>query len=223
MVLPEVVGVKLYGTFDPRATATDLVLTLTAALRKKGLVLDGLQDLILRSVVDKFVEFFGPGVAQLSIADRATVSNMVPLDSGSCLNHQAPEYGATVGFFPVDSNSIEYLRLTGRDESNIAYIEAYLKAQGLFRDYKSGEDPVFSDVLELDLGTVQPAMAGPKRPHDFVLLKEMKKDFLAVFSPVVPSHNCSASRTKLASRAMPFLKLTDRKKFHLSIRERSSS
>jgi aconitate hydratase len=126
------------GSLDPRATATDLVLRLTAELRKKD-------------VVEKFVEFFGEGVASLSIADRATLSNM------------APEYGATVGYFPMDQAAIDYLRLTGRSEERIAYIEAYLKAQGMFRDYKSGtQQPVFSDVLEIDLSTIKPAMAGPK-------------------------------------------------------------
>jgi aconitate hydratase len=156
MVLPEVVGVKLTGEFSPAATATDLVLAITALLRKKG-------------VVEKFVEFFGPGVASLSIADRATLSNM------------APEYGATIGFFPQDAKAIEYMRLTGRSEERIGFTEAYLKAQGLFRDYKNDKvDPTFNDVLELDLSTIKPALAGPKRPHDFVALSDMKKDFLAV-------------------------------------------
>jgi len=155
MVLPEVVGVKLTGEFSPAATATDLVLAITALLRKKG-------------VVEKFVEFFGPGVASLSIADRATLSNM------------APEYGATIGFFPQDTKAIEYMRLTGRSEERIAFTEAYLKAQGLFRDYKNDKiDPTFNDVLELDLSTIKPALAGPKRPHDFVALTDMKKDFLS--------------------------------------------
>eukprot|EP01118_Nematostelium_gracile_P015317 TRINITY_DN6112_c0_g1_i1.p1 TRINITY_DN6112_c0_g1~~TRINITY_DN6112_c0_g1_i1.p1 ORF type:complete len:909 (-),score=311.78 TRINITY_DN6112_c0_g1_i1:17-2686(-) len=158
MVLPEVVGVKLTGKFDPTATATDLVLAITTALRKKG-------------VVEKFVEFYGPGVAQLTIADRATVSNM------------APEYGATIGYFPMDNNSLDYLRLTGRDEKKIAYIEAYLRAQGLFVDYKDESAfPEFNDVLEISLDDIKPAMAGPKRPQDYVLLKDMKKDFLNCLS-----------------------------------------
>jgi len=130
-------------------------LAVTAALRKKD-------------VVEKFVEFFGPGVAQLAIADRATVSNM------------SPEYGATIGYFPMDNNSLEYLRLTGRDEKKIAYIEAYLKAQGLFVDYRDEKSyPQFTDVLEIDLSTIKPALAGPKRPQDFVFLKDMKKDFIS--------------------------------------------
>eukprot|EP01114_Cavostelium_apophysatum_P017575 TRINITY_DN525_c0_g1_i1.p1 TRINITY_DN525_c0_g1~~TRINITY_DN525_c0_g1_i1.p1 ORF type:complete len:888 (-),score=263.88 TRINITY_DN525_c0_g1_i1:137-2800(-) len=153
MVLPEVIGVRLTGEFSPEATATDLVLALTTLLRKKG-------------VVEKFVEFFGPGTASLQISDRATIANM------------APEYGATMGYFPMDAKAIEYLRLTARDEEKIAYIEAFLKAQGLFRDYSGANgEPVFTDVLELDLGTVKPSLAGPKRPHDYVLLSDMKKDF----------------------------------------------
>jgi aconitate hydratase len=156
MVLPEVIGVKLTGKFSPLATATDLVLAVTALLRKKG-------------VVEKFVEFFGEGVASLAIADRATVANM------------APEYGATCGFFPMDTQSIEYLRLTGRSEEKIKYIEAYLKAQKLYRNYADhAEDPVFTDTVELDLSTIKPAMSGPKRPHDHVLLSDMKKDFTNV-------------------------------------------
>eukprot|EP01119_Soliformovum_irregulare_P016046 TRINITY_DN460_c0_g1_i1.p1 TRINITY_DN460_c0_g1~~TRINITY_DN460_c0_g1_i1.p1 ORF type:complete len:904 (+),score=325.79 TRINITY_DN460_c0_g1_i1:338-2713(+) len=153
MVLPEVVGVKLTGDLPSEATATDLVLALTALLRKKG-------------VVEKFVEFFGPGVASLSIADRATVSNM------------APEYGATIGYFPVDNQSLAYLRMTGREESKIAQIEGYLKAVGLFRDYRDAStDPNFTDLLEVDLSQIKPSLAGPKRPHDNVLLDDMKKDF----------------------------------------------
>ncbi|KAL6056402.1 Aconitate hydratase [Balamuthia mandrillaris] len=154
MVLPEVVGYRLTGTFPPHATATDLVLAITKALRKKG-------------VVEKFVEFFGPAVEQLSIADRATISNM------------SPEMGATICYFPVDNKTLDYLRLTGRTEEQIAYIEAYLKAQGLFRDYTdASQDPSFTDVLELDLSTIIPCLSGPKRPHDYVPLAEMKQDFL---------------------------------------------
>eukprot|EP01116_Phalansterium_solitarium_P019202 TRINITY_DN52_c0_g1_i1.p2 TRINITY_DN52_c0_g1~~TRINITY_DN52_c0_g1_i1.p2 ORF type:complete len:766 (+),score=384.92 TRINITY_DN52_c0_g1_i1:161-2458(+) len=153
MVLPDVIGVKLTGKFSPVATATDLVLAVTSALRKKG-------------VVDKFVEFFGPGVATLSITDRATISNM------------APEYGATVGFFPMDSNSLDYLRLTGRSEERVSFTEAYLKAQGLLRDYNNqAQDPVFTDVVEINLESIVPALSGPKRPHDYVPLSTMKKDF----------------------------------------------
>ena len=152
MVLPEVIGFKLTGKLASRATATDLVLTVTQQLRAKG-------------VVGKFVEFYGDGCDALTLADRATISNM------------APEYGATMGFFPPDKNSIVYLAQTGRDEAQLAYIEAYLKAQGLFRNYSSGVDPVFTDTLELDLGSVEPCVSGPKRPHDRVLLSKMKGDF----------------------------------------------
>lgn len=155
MVLPEVIGYKLIGQFPSHATATDLVLAITKALRAKG-------------VVEKFVEFFGPAVEQLSIADRATISNM------------SPEMGATICYFPVDNKTLDYLRLTGRSDEQIAYIEAYLKAQGLFRDYtNASQDPVFTDVLELDLSTIIPCLSGPKRPHDYVALSNMKTDFAA--------------------------------------------
>jgi len=151
MVLPEVVGFKLTGKLNEIATATDLVLTVTQMLRAKG-------------VVGKFVEFYGPGCAALSIADRATISNM------------APEYGATIGFFPADGNSIDYLRQTGRSEEQLKYVEEYLRTQGFFRDY-NGADPVFTTTLELDLSTVEPCLSGPKRPHDRVPLADMKADF----------------------------------------------
>lgn len=153
MVLPEVVGYKLVGELAPEATATDLVLAITKNLRAKG-------------VVEKFVEFYGPGVASLSLADRATISNM------------APEYGATIGFFPPDEKAIDYLKLSGRTEKQCKYIEAYLRAQGFFRNYNDAStDPVFTDSLELDLSTIVPSLAGPKRPHDYVPLAEMKADF----------------------------------------------
>ena len=153
MVLPEVVGFKLTGQLPVTSTATDLVLTCVRMLRTRG-------------VVGKFVEFFGSGVENLTVADRATVANM------------APEYGATMGYFPVDSKTIDFLRVTGRDTDKIAYIEAYLKAQGLFRNYATDSDPVFTgEVLELDLATVVPCLSGPKRPHDRVALTDMKRDF----------------------------------------------
>lgn len=154
MVLPEVVGFKLTGNLPKRATATDLVLTCTAMLRKRG-------------VVSKFVEFFGPGCCNLTLADRATIANM------------APEYGATTGFFPVDSTTISFLRQTGRDEKQVQLIEAYLKANNLFRNYDGTQpDPDFTgEVLELDLGTVIPCLAGPKRPMDRVPLSDIKKEF----------------------------------------------
>src|SRR5690606_28181110 len=142
MLIPQVVGFKLYGELPEGATATDLVLTVTQMLRQKG-------------VVGKFVEFYGPGVASLSVADRATIGNM------------SPEYGATIAIFPVDDATLRYLRLTGRSEERIALVEAYMKEQGLFHTADSPE-PEFSDTLELDLGTVEPSLAGPRRPQDRV-------------------------------------------------------
>ena len=151
MLLPEVIGVRLTGALRDGVTATDLVLTVTEMLRRRG-------------VVGKFVEFFGPGLSALSLPDRATIGNM------------APEYGATVGFFPVDSETLTYLRITGRSESRVALVEAYSKAQGLFRTDDT-PDPEFSDVLELDLGAVEPSLAGPKRPQDRVSLNAAKQGF----------------------------------------------
>ncbi|OEF99701.1 aconitate hydratase 1 [Vulcanibacillus modesticaldus] len=147
-VTPDVVGFKLTGELPEGATATDLALTIVEMLRKKG-------------VVGKFVEFYGDGLSSMSLADRATVANM------------APEYGATMGFFPVDNETLSYLRLTGRDEELIKLIEAYYREQGLFRE-DGMEPPVFSDTIELDLSTVVPSLAGPKRPQDRINLKDMK-------------------------------------------------
>ena len=151
MLIPEVVGFKLLGKLPEGITATDLVLTVTQMLRKKG-------------VVGKFVEFYGPGLAELPLADRATISNM------------APEYGATCGFFPVDKETLRYLELTGRDEHTIALVEAYSKAQGMWYD-KDSEDPVFTDSLSLELDTIEPSLAGPKRPQDKVTLKTLPEEF----------------------------------------------
>ena len=151
MLVPQVVGYKLTGKLREGATATDLVLTVTQALRKLG-------------VVGKFVEFYGPGVAELPLADRATISNM------------APEYGATCGIFPVDAETLRYLRLTGRSEEQIALVEAYYKEQGLFHTPGSPE-AVYTQSLELDLATVEPSVAGPKRPQDRVLLKDAAVSF----------------------------------------------
>lgn len=150
MLIPEVVGFKLTGKLREGITATDLVLTVTQMLRKKG-------------VVGKFVEFFGDGLATLPLADRATIGNM------------APEYGATCGFFPVDQITLDYLRLSGRPEETVQLVEAYTQAQGLWRN--PGDEPVFTDVLELDMGEVQSSLAGPKRPQDRVLLGEVAKTF----------------------------------------------
>jgi aconitate hydratase len=151
MLVPQVVGFKLTGKLREGATATDLVLTVTQALRKLG-------------VVGKFVEFFGPGIAELPLADRATISNM------------APEYGATCGIFPVDAETLRYLRLTGRSEEQIALVEAYYKEQGLFHTASSPEAE-YTQMLELDLATVEPSVAGPKRPQDRVLLKDAATSF----------------------------------------------
>ncbi|QDE66727.1 aconitate hydratase AcnA [Myxococcus xanthus] len=151
MLIPQVVGFKLSGKLPAGATATDLVLTVTQMLRKKG-------------VVGKFVEFYGSGLKNLSLPDRATIANM------------APEYGATIGFFPVDEESLNYLRFTGRPDDLVALTEAYAKEQGLWRR-DDAEDPLFSDTLELDLSTVVPSLAGPKRPQDRVPLKDMKSGY----------------------------------------------
>ncbi|XP_043688770.1 aconitate hydratase, cytoplasmic-like [Telopea speciosissima] len=155
MVLPGVVGFKLTGKFQDGVTATDLVLTVTQMLRKRG-------------VVGKFVEFYGEGMAGLSLADRATIANM------------APEYGATMGFFPVDNATLQYLKLTGRSDETVAMVEAYLRANKVFVDYNEPQqERVYSSYLELDLGDVEPCVSGPKRPHDRVPLKEMKADWHA--------------------------------------------
>ena len=152
MLIPDVIGFRLFGKLSEGVTATDLVLTVTQMLRAK-------------KVVGKFVEFYGEGLDELPLADRATIANM------------APEYGATCGFFPVDDATLGYLHLSGRDEHRIKLVEAYAKAQGLWRT--TGDDPVFTDTLELDLSTVQPSLAGPKRPQDRVLLKDAASAFNA--------------------------------------------
>ncbi len=149
MLIPEVIGFKLNGKLSEGVTATDLVLTVTQMLRARG-------------VVGKFVEFYGPGLHELPLADRATISNM------------APEYGATCGFFPIDKETIVYLKLTGRDEATIHLVEAYCKEQGLWHD-ENTQEPVFTDTLELDLSTVVPSLAGPKRPQDRVAMKDLAK------------------------------------------------
>lgn len=151
MLIPEVIGFKLIGKLPEGATATDLVLTVTQMLRKKG-------------VVNKFVEFYGSGLNGMSLADRATIANM------------APEYGATCGIFPIDAETINFLQFTGRDAERVALVEAYAKAQGMWRD-ESTPDPIFTDTLELDLSKVRPSLAGPKRPQDRVLLDEAAAEF----------------------------------------------
>ncbi|MFI5290903.1 MAG: aconitate hydratase, partial [Polyangia bacterium] len=151
MLIPQVVGFRLKGTMREGATATDVVLTVTQMLRKKG-------------VVGKFVEFFGPGLPSLALPDRATIANM------------APEYGATMGFFPVDEETLAYLRFSNRDPHLVELVRAYLVEQGLFHSDKT-PDPLFADTLELDLGTVEPSMAGPKRPQDRMPLASAKPMF----------------------------------------------
>lgn len=154
MVLPEVIGFKLTGELRQNITATDLVLQITNILRKRG-------------VVGKFVEFFGPGVAKLNLADRATIANM------------APEYGATMGYFPPDAETLNYLRLTNRSADKLSIIEQTLSNQGLLRNYLAEDSVKFTDVLELNLSTVEPCISGPKRPQDRVPVSEVKKEFQA--------------------------------------------
>ena len=155
MLIPDVIGFKFTGELAEGATATDLVLIVTQMLRQKG-------------VVGKFVEYYGPGLSSLTLADRATIANM------------SPEYGATIGFFPVDSETLKYLSHTGRSEEQVDLVEAYTKEQGLFRTNET-PDPVYTDILELDLSTVEPSIAGPKRPQDRIRLKESKKAFEDAF------------------------------------------
>jgi aconitate hydratase len=156
MLIPEVIGVKLMGRLAEGATATDLVLTVTEMLRKRG-------------VVEKFVEFFGDGLGQLPLADRATIANM------------APEYGATCGIFPIDDVTLDYLRLTGRAEGQVALVREYAQKQGMWRR-DGAPDPVYTDVLQLDLGTVRPSLAGPKRPQDRVSLDDMQDAYREAFA-----------------------------------------
>lgn len=170
-VMPEVIGFKLTGSLAEGSTATDLALTVTQMLRKKG-------------VVGKFVEFFGPGLSNISLADRATVANM------------SPEYGATIGFFPVDNETLDFLRQTGRNEDQIALVEAYYKAQDMFRTDNT-PDPVFTDIIELDLSTVVPSLAGPKRPQDRVELTSMKEEFNSIVRTPIDKGGYGLSEEKI--------------------------
>jgi len=172
MLLPDVIGFKLHGALSEGVTATDLVLTVTQILRARG-------------VVGKFVEFFGPGLASMSLTDRATIANM------------APEYGATMGFFPVDNETLRYMRFTGRPEEVIERTEAYLRAQGLFHD-EDTPTPEYTDTIELDLGTVVPSLAGPKRPQDRVPLSGMKEAFLNALKAPVAERGFALSPEALA-------------------------
>lgn len=175
MLLPDVIGFKLYGKLREGVTATDLVLTVTQMLRNKG-------------VVDKFVEFYGEGLNGMSLTDRATIANM------------APEYGATIGYFPVDAETLRYMRLTGRSEEVVARTEAYMRLQGLFRE-DSAPDPEFTDTLELDLASVVPSLAGPKRPQDRVPLSEMKTAFQSALTAPVKERGYELSPEALAREA----------------------
>ncbi|MCQ3931068.1 MAG: aconitate hydratase AcnA [Chloroflexi bacterium] len=176
MLTPEVIGFKLFGKLREGVTATDLTLTVVQMLRKKG-------------VVDKFVEFYGTGLSNISLADRATIANM------------APEYGATMGFFPVDDETLVYLRRTGRTEEEVKLVEVYYKSQGMFRTDET-PDPVFTDTLELDLSTVEPSMAGPKRPQDRVTLKAMKEDFEKSLRAPVGAKGFGLTEEQIASTAL---------------------
>lgn len=169
MVLPGVVGFKLYGILRNGVTATDLVLTVTQMLQKHG-------------VVGKFVEFYGRGLAELALADRATIANM------------AQEYGVTSGFFPVDHISLEYLKMTGRNDETVSIIEAYLRANKMFVDHDEPQiERMYSSCLELDLRNVEPCVSGPKRPHDRVPLKDMKTDW----------HACLANKVGFKGYGIP--------------------
>jgi len=171
MLAPKVVGLKLYGELQEGATATDLVLTITEMLRKHG-------------VVGKFVEFYGPGVDKLSLQDRATIANM------------APEYGATVGFFPVDEETLAYLRQTGRPQWLVELVEGYTKAVGIFRTSKGEQKVRYSEYLELDISTVEPSLAGPKRPQDRVPLKDVKKSFVSLLTKPAKERGYEMSQEK---------------------------
>uniref|UniRef100_UPI0039830A70 aconitate hydratase AcnA n=1 Tax=Phenylobacterium sp. TaxID=1871053 RepID=UPI0039830A70 len=171
MLIPEVIGFRLDGALQEGATATDLVLTVTQMLRKKG-------------VVGKFVEFYGPGLANLTLEDQATIANM------------APEYGATCGFFPVTQSTIDYLTATGRDPARIALVEAYSREQGIWRE-PTDPDPVFTDTLELDLAGVLPSLAGPKRPQDRVLLNSAATEFMTALTGDFGKADDAATRIKV--------------------------
>lgn len=176
MLIPEVVGFKLTGKLQEGVTATDLTLTITQMLRKKG-------------VVGKFVEFYGTGLSNISLPDRATIANM------------APEYGATMGFFPIDAETLRYLERTNRPAELVKMVEAYTQAQGLFRTDETA-DPVFTDTLELDLGSVVPSLAGPKRPQDRIALTDMQSNFKAALTSTVPTSGFSLKEEQLANKGV---------------------
>src|SRR3954462_6651681 len=175
MLIPPVLGFRLTGRMLEGATATDLVLTITERLRKHG-------------VVGKFVEFFGPGLEHLTIADRATLGNM------------CPEYGATIAIFPIDLMTLDYLKLTGRDDQQVALVEAYAKAQGMFRQ-PGDPDPIYTETVELDLSTVEPCLAGPKRPQDRVSLKQAKSGFQAGLTSMMATSSKKGAEAAGSSHA----------------------
>jgi aconitate hydratase len=174
MVLPEVIGFKFSGKLKEGVTATDLVLTVTEMLRKRG-------------VVGKFVEFFGPGLTHLTIADRATLGNM------------SPEYGATCGFSPIDDDTIRYMKDTGRSAELVALVAAYAKAQGMYR-VKTTPDPMFTDILKLELGSVEPSLSGPKRPQDRIALKEVKSGFATSMDKEFGKSSEAKKRVKVSGK-----------------------
>ena len=174
MLIPEVIGMRLTGKLRPGCTATDLVLTVTQILRKKG-------------VVGKFVEFYGEGLADMPLEDRATIGNM------------APEYGATCGFFPIDAETLRFLKATGRKAARIALVEKYAKAQGMFHTKKS-EEPVFTDTLHLDLNDVEPSLAGPRRPQDRVALTKVGQEFAAALMDVFKKEDDAMKQVTIKGR-----------------------
>ena len=178
MMVPPVVGVRLHGSLREGSTATDLVLTVTEVLRAHG-------------VVGKFVEFYGNGIAELSLADRATIANM------------APEYGATCGIFPVDEETLRYLRFTGRPGSQVQLVEAYFKEQEMFHT-KDAPEAEYSDTLALDLHTVEPSLAGPSRPQDRVRLGDVKQGFLDALPKLKAAAKPKTSPLPLAGAASPW-------------------
>ena len=182
MLMPQVIGVRIKGKLKDGVTATDLVLTITQVLREKG-------------VVDKFVEFFGAGLQYLSLPDRATIANM------------APEYGATIGLFPIDDETLEFLKLSGRSAAEVALVEKYYKAQGLFTTAQTPEC-VYSDILELDLSTIEPCLAGPKRPQDRVPLKDLKTNFLQSLTADIASRGYGLGPGDLTSGAVVIAAIT---------------
>ena len=177
MLIPQVVGFRLTGELAEGSTATDLVLTVTQMLRERG-------------VVGKFVEFFGEGLAGLPLADRATIGNM------------APEYGATCGIFPVDAETLHYLEFSGRPRERVELVEAYCREQGLFHDEES-EDAVYSDTLHLDLSTVEPSLAGPKRPQDRVALADAARDFAAELAELTDGEPANGTPEKASADSFP--------------------